>query len=61
MLILQPGVTTNYIDQAVHEMVLAKGAYPSPLGYSLFPRSCTTSINNVIARESKILCCNDTY
>jgi methionyl aminopeptidase len=49
----QPGVTTNDIDQAVHEMVIGKGAYPSPLGYSLFPRSCTTSVNNVIARKSK--------
>ena len=36
-------------------MILARGAYPSPLGYSSFPRSCTTSVNNVIAREWHLL------
>lgn len=47
-------MTTNDIDAAVHESIIARGAYPSPLGYSCFPRSCTTSVNNVIARE--LLC-----
>lgn len=46
-------MTTNDIDQAVHEAIVAKGAYPSPLGYGCFPRSCTTSVNNVIAREPR--------
>ncbi|OCF36818.1 methionine aminopeptidase, type I [Kwoniella heveanensis BCC8398] len=46
---VKPGVTTSKLDQAVHEMIIARGAYPSPLGYSSFPRSCTTSVNNVIA------------
>jgi methionyl aminopeptidase len=40
-------------------MVLAKGAYPSPLGYSLFPRSCTTSVNNVIARKHRQYVCEE--
>jgi hypothetical protein len=44
-------VTTDEIDEAVHGMIVARGAYPSPLGYSSFPRSITTSVNNVIARE----------
>lgn len=52
----QPGMTTDEIDEAVHELVVSKGAYPSPLGYSHFPRSCTTSVNNIIARESTLLC-----
>jgi methionyl aminopeptidase len=47
----QPGMTTDDIDAVVHEMAVKHGAYPSPLGYSHFPRSCTTSVNNVIARE----------
>ncbi|WWC89287.1 methionine aminopeptidase, type I [Kwoniella dendrophila CBS 6074] len=47
--IIRPGITTNDIDKAVHETIISKGAYPSPLGYSSFPRSCTTSVNNVIA------------
>jgi methionyl aminopeptidase len=49
---VQPGITTNELDKAVHAMIIAGGAYPSPLGYSSFPRSCTTSVNNVIARQS---------
>lgn len=34
-------------------MIVAKGAYPSTLGYGSFPRSCTTSVNNIIARKSE--------
>lgn len=44
-------MTTNQIDEAVHAMMVAKGAYPSTLGYGSFPRSCTTSVNNIIARK----------
>ncbi|CAK9781955.1 uncharacterized protein COLE_01619 [Cutaneotrichosporon oleaginosum] len=49
--VIEPGMTTDDIDAVVHEMAVKHGAYPSPLGYSHFPRSCTTSVNNVIARE----------
>ncbi|BEI84756.1 hypothetical protein CcaverHIS002_0501570 [Cutaneotrichosporon cavernicola] len=47
--IVEPGMTTDDIDAVVHEMAVKRGAYPSPLGYSHFPRSCTTSVNNIIA------------
>ncbi|OCF74587.1 methionine aminopeptidase, type I [Kwoniella mangroviensis CBS 8886] len=47
--LIRPGITTNELDKAVHDLIVSKGAYPSPLGYSSYPRSCTTSINNVIA------------
>jgi hypothetical protein len=30
---MQPGVTTDEIDQAVHQMIVEHGAYPSPLRY----------------------------
>jgi hypothetical protein len=30
---LQPGVTTDAIDKAVHQMIIDSGAYPSPLNY----------------------------
>ena len=30
---LQPGVTTDAIDRAVHQMIIDNGAYPSPLNY----------------------------
>ncbi|KAG2224335.1 hypothetical protein INT45_006735, partial [Circinella minor] len=44
-----PGVTTDKIDAVIHENIIAKGAYPSPLNYSGFPKSVCTSVNNVIA------------
>ncbi|KAG7447771.1 methionine aminopeptidase [Guyanagaster necrorhizus] len=62
--LVKVGVTTNAIDAAVHEYIVARGAYPSPLRYKGFPKSCCTrylpcsidhivlifdSINNVIA------------
>ena len=42
------GVTTEEIDEAVREYIISQGAYPSPLGYYHFPRSCCTSINECI-------------
>jgi methionyl aminopeptidase len=44
----KPGVTTDAIDRAVHEMVVAAGAYPSPLNYGRFPKSVCTSVNEVV-------------
>ncbi|KAJ8087230.1 hypothetical protein PM082_006060 [Marasmius tenuissimus] len=46
--LVKAGVTTNEIDQAIHEYILSRGAYPSPLHYKGFPRSCCTSVNNII-------------
>ncbi|KAI0638630.1 methionine aminopeptidase [Trametes polyzona] len=46
--LVQVGRTTDAIDAAVHELVLACGAYPSPLRYKGFPKACCTSVNNVI-------------
>jgi methionyl aminopeptidase len=46
--LVKPGVTTLALDAAVHEAVVRAGAYPSPLHYAGFPRSCCTSVNNVI-------------
>jgi methionyl aminopeptidase len=42
------GVTTDEIDAAVHAACLERGAYPSPLNYRNFPKSCCTSVNEVI-------------
>src|SRR5699024_8146988 len=44
----RPGVTTDQIDAVVHDVILEHGAYPSPLGYLHFPKSCCTSLNEVI-------------
>ncbi|KXN89007.1 Methionine aminopeptidase 1D, chloroplastic/mitochondrial [Leucoagaricus sp. SymC.cos] len=46
--LVRAGVTTNAIDSAVHEFILSHKAYPSPLGYLGYPRSCCTSVNNVL-------------
>jgi methionyl aminopeptidase len=44
----QPGITTDEIDKAVHQMITENGAYPSPLGYCGFPKSVCTSVNECI-------------
>lgn len=46
--IWQPGITTDEIDEAVHNMIIENGAYPSPLGYGGFPKSVCTSVNECI-------------
>ena len=42
------GVTTDELDKLAHEYIISQGAYPSTLGYRGFPKSCCTSINEVI-------------
>ena len=43
-----PGVTTDELDSIAHDFVIARGAYPSTLGYRGFPKSSCTSLNEVI-------------
>lgn len=43
-----PGVTTDEIDRIVHEATVDRECYPSPLNYYQFPKSCCTSVNEVI-------------
>jgi methionyl aminopeptidase len=45
---IKPGMTTDKLDEIVHEYICDKGAYPSTLGYRGFPKSLCTSINEVI-------------
>ncbi|TRY60508.1 hypothetical protein DNTS_001479 [Danionella cerebrum] len=45
---VKPGVTTEEIDHAVHLACTARNCYPSPLNYYNFPKSCCTSVNEVI-------------
>jgi len=42
------GVTTDEIDRVVHEACIERECYPSPLNYYRFPKSCCTSVNEVI-------------
>ncbi|KAB5556946.1 hypothetical protein DKX38_007855 [Salix brachista] len=46
--LVKPGIKTDEIDQAVHQMIIDNGAYPSPLGYGGFPKSVCTSVNECI-------------
>jgi len=45
---VRPGMTTDEIDAVVHEETIKRNAYPSPLNYHGFPKSCCTSINEII-------------
>ncbi|HEY0448557.1 type I methionyl aminopeptidase [Actinophytocola sp.] len=45
---VKPGAITDDVDAVVHEYILDHGAYPSTLGYRNFPKSCCTSLNEVI-------------
>lgn len=45
---IRPGVTTDEIDDIVHKATIAAGGYPSPLNYYFFPKSCCTSVNEII-------------
>ena len=45
---IAPGVPTDEIDRVVHEACIERECYPSPLGYYKFPKSCCTSVNEVI-------------
>uniref|UniRef100_A0ACB8E8Q4 Methionine aminopeptidase 1 n=1 Tax=Sphaerodactylus townsendi TaxID=933632 RepID=A0ACB8E8Q4_9SAUR len=47
-MMVKPGVTTEEIDHAVHLACIARNCYPSPLNYYNFPKSCCTSVNEVI-------------
>ncbi|KAJ3756241.1 methionine aminopeptidase [Lentinula raphanica] len=40
--LVKVGTTMNAIDAAVHEYIISRGAYPSPLLYNGFPKSCCT-------------------
>ena len=43
-----PGATTESLDRLCHDMIVAAGATPAPLGYKGFPKSICTSINHVV-------------
>ncbi|RRT68855.1 hypothetical protein B296_00037959 [Ensete ventricosum] len=40
--IIQPGITTDEIDEVVHQATIDAGGYPSTLNYHFFPKSCCT-------------------
>lgn len=45
---VEPGITTEELDRIAHDYVVSHGAYPSTLGYRGYPKSCCTSVNEVV-------------
>ncbi len=45
---VRPGTTTAEIDRIVHEYTVDHGHRAASLGYHKFPKSCCTSVNEVI-------------
>jgi methionyl aminopeptidase len=45
---VHPGVTTDALDALAHQGYLARGGYPSTLGYRGFKKSMCTSVNEVV-------------
>jgi len=50
---VEPGVTTDYLNDICHEFIISHNAIPAPLGYVgggkiPFPKSICTSVNHVI-------------
>ncbi|KAJ7219344.1 peptidase M24, structural domain-containing protein [Mycena pura] len=45
---VRPGITTDELDEIVHNATIERNAYPSPLNYRNFPKSVCTSVNEVI-------------
>ena len=45
---VEPGVTTEQIDKAVHDYIVSQGAKPSFLGYGGFPASSCISVNHTV-------------
>jgi methionyl aminopeptidase len=46
--LVQPGVTTQELDDAVYRLMRDAGAIPATLGYRGYTHSCCTSINHVV-------------
>lgn len=59
---VKPGVTTDEIDMIVHAACIDRDAYPSPLNYHGFPKSCCTSVNEIVCHgipDSTVLVSGD--
>ncbi|MGH9134065.1 MAG: type I methionyl aminopeptidase [Ilumatobacteraceae bacterium] len=43
-----PGMTTDELDAIAHAAYIARGAYPSTLGYGTYTKSVCTSVNDIV-------------
>lgn len=46
---IRPGITTDAIDAIVHDAIIERKAYPSPLNYRNFPKSVCTCVCVIVA------------
>ena len=45
---VKAGITTQVIDEMIHQWTIDHGHQPATLGYQNYPKSCCTSVNDVI-------------
>ncbi len=45
---IRPGISTDEINEIVHDYTVRHGAIPAPLNYRGFPKSVCTSVNHVV-------------
>ncbi len=45
---VEPGVTTNHLNDLCHDLIIQNGAIPAPLNYRGYPKSICTSVNHVV-------------
>ena len=45
---IQPGLSTGEINDALHEKTLSRGGVSAPLNYKGFPKALCTSVNSVV-------------
>lgn len=46
--LIQPGITTNYLDRVAEDFIRAHGGIPGFLGYNGYPKTLCTSINSQV-------------
>ncbi len=45
---VKEGVSTNYLDQLIHNYIVERGGIPATMNYNGFPKSCCISLNEII-------------
>lgn len=46
--LVKPGVSTEYLNDLIHDFIIKNRGKPATLGYRNFPKSCCISINEVV-------------
>ncbi|MDC3068194.1 type I methionyl aminopeptidase [Paracoccaceae bacterium] len=46
--LVEPGITTQELNQACHDFIVSKKSTPATLGYRGYPKSCCISLNHIV-------------